>query len=143
MGPMRPKKMNGSQWRESNYFLIPVFICPGLHMLFVDLNDNFSCKETYNLEGRSLIRLVFVWGALWTTNPAALDAYDIRHYHSQTDPAVGTWLCLWCTLPPSFKESTKALIEVKEGGKVHQRDSHVPTAGSGCFRNRLLAYYSY
>ena len=49
------------------------------HMLFVDLNDNFSCKENYNLAGRSLIRLVFVWGALWTTTPAALDAYDIRN----------------------------------------------------------------
>ena len=82
-------------------------------MLFVDLNDNFSCKENYNLAGRSLIRLVFVWGALWTTTPAAPDAYDIRHHHSQTDPTVGTWLCLWCTLPPSFKESTEALIEVK------------------------------
>ena len=59
------------------------------------------------------MQLVFVWGALWTTTPAALDGYDIRHHHSQTDPAVGTWLCLWCTLPPSFKESTEALIEVK------------------------------
>ena len=30
---------------ESNYFLVPVFICPGLHILFVDLNEYFSCKE--------------------------------------------------------------------------------------------------
>ena len=49
------------------------------HMLFVDLYDNFSCKENYNLAGRSLIQLVFVWGALWTTTPAALDAYDIGY----------------------------------------------------------------
>ena len=24
--------MNRFQWRESNYFLVPVFICPGLHI---------------------------------------------------------------------------------------------------------------
>ena len=101
-------------------------------MLFVDLNDNFSCKESYNLAGRSLIRLVFVWGALWTTTPAALDAYDIRHHHSQTDPAVGTWLCLWCTLPPSFTSIKASVLSLKEGGKVHQRHSHVPTVGSVC-----------
>ena len=29
-------------------------------MLFVDLNDNFSCKENYNVSGRSLIMLGFV-----------------------------------------------------------------------------------
>ena len=45
MGPMRSKNMNGFQWRESNYLLVPVFICPGLHMLFVDLNDNLPCQE--------------------------------------------------------------------------------------------------
>ena len=84
------------------------------HMLFVDLNDNFSFKENYNLAGRSLIRLVFVWGALWTTTPAALDAYDIRHHHSQTDPAVGTWLCLWCTLPPSFTSIKAFVLSLKE-----------------------------
>ena len=32
MGPMTSKNMNGFQWRESNYFLVPVFICPGLHI---------------------------------------------------------------------------------------------------------------
>ena len=68
-----------------------------------------SCKENYNSAGRSLIRIVFVWGASSTTTPAALDVYDTRHHHSQTDPAVGTWLCLWCTLPPYFKEG--ALLE--------------------------------
>ena len=29
----------------SLFFLVRVFIFPGLHMFFVDLNDNFSCKE--------------------------------------------------------------------------------------------------
>ena len=32
MGPMRTKNMNGFQWRERNYFLVPVVICPGLHI---------------------------------------------------------------------------------------------------------------
>ena len=32
MGPMTSKNMNGFQWRESNYFLVPVFICLGLHI---------------------------------------------------------------------------------------------------------------
>jgi hypothetical protein len=45
MGPVRSKIINRFQWRESNYFLVPLFICPGLHMLFVDLNYNFSCQE--------------------------------------------------------------------------------------------------
>ena len=32
MGPMTSKNMNGFQLRESNYFLVPVFICLGLHI---------------------------------------------------------------------------------------------------------------
>ena len=46
-----------------------LFYGPGLymprikHMLFVDLNDNFSCKENKNFSQRSLIMLGFMWGS--------------------------------------------------------------------------------
>ena len=67
-------------------------------------------KENYNLAGRSLIQLVFVWGALWTTTPAALDGYDIRHHHSQTDPAVGTSPQEHCILPQSTIAQRLSLV---------------------------------
>ena len=43
---MRSKNMNGFQWTESNYFLVPVFICPGLLIccLWI-LNYTFSFQE--------------------------------------------------------------------------------------------------
>ena len=56
-------------------------------MLFVDLNDNFSCKGNYNLSQRRLI--MFCVRPLCELQLfAAPDASDICHHHSGTDMAI-------------------------------------------------------
>ena len=44
MGPMRSKNMNELKWRESIFFY-SLYMPWITHMLFFDLNDNFSCQE--------------------------------------------------------------------------------------------------
>ena len=84
--------MNGFQWRVSNYFPVPVFICPGLHM-FVDLNYNFSCKENKINSRRSLIMLGFVWGRSVNYSPSLLSTRMIY----VTTTLVQTWRSLCST----------------------------------------------
>ena len=55
MEPLGEENLNGSQWKEMYYFLIPVFIWI-THMLFVDLNDNFSWQEFDRLLCRSSVK---------------------------------------------------------------------------------------
>ena len=95
--------MNGFQCRESNYFLVPVFICPKLHICcsqIIDLNDNLSCEENYNLSQRSLIML----GCL---RPLC----ELRLYVTTT--LVQTWRSLCSTSPLFSKGRITASKEVK------------------------------
>jgi hypothetical protein len=61
MGPIRSKNMNGFQWRERHYFLVPVFICPGLHIRLLISIIIFHAKKTQ-------IMLVQSWRSLYSTS---------------------------------------------------------------------------
>ena len=76
--------------QRKSLFYGPSLYTPQLtHMLFVDLRDNLSCKENYNLPQRSLIILGFCVRPLCDTQLlAALGANDIRRQPH---------LELWCS----------------------------------------------
>ncbi len=56
------KNMNCSQWRGTNYFLIPIWFLPWIAQVMVgNLKDHFSCKESQILSSSSKIKQRFMW----------------------------------------------------------------------------------
>ena len=79
------------------------------HMLFLDLNNNFSCKENKKKLRGSLIMLGFVWGRFVNYSPSLLSTRMIY----VTTSLVQTWRSLCSTSPLFSKETITASKDVK------------------------------
>ncbi len=64
------KNMNGSQCRKENNFLILFWLVPWItHMMFANLNDNFSCEESLRLLSNSWCISLWKYVIMKTTTP--------------------------------------------------------------------------
>ena len=103
------------------------------HMLIVDLNDNFSCKESKKKLRRSLIILGFVWGRFVNYSSLLFSPqmmYVTTHtWNSGTDMAIS--LLHFTTV---FQGKDKSI----ERGENHYKSGHAESFSYAEGRNREL-----
>ena len=129
--------MNGFQWRESNYFLVPVFICSGLHM-FVDLNDNFSCQEFDRLLCNCSVKGCRE-NTLRKTTRLVCDVMLPATCVDKTDSLpIGITANLHMPrLIMVFTSFDAVILPLEKSGEVEQRDCHVCTRVVGTYIIRV------